>query len=83
MKKIIAIFLLFLGSLMLIESFQPSLLTYLAPYIHLIKSSLWGVILVFLGIYIILNNKKWRKAIGVVFAIYLALYIVITNSFLI
>ncbi|WP_206204955.1 hypothetical protein [Thermococcus sp. M39] len=76
MGRTLGLFFLFLGALILLKKFYPETVTYLAPYAHYIKASFWGVALVCFGLYLLSKNRAWRTAIGTIFVLYVALYLV-------
>ena len=76
MKKLLGVFLVFFGLLILLRSFQPQFYNYLLPYAQYIKQTFWGVTLLIAGLYILIKNRNARTILGVVFILYLALYLV-------
>ncbi|USG99273.1 hypothetical protein K1720_06930 [Thermococcus argininiproducens] len=76
MKRLLGVFLVFFGLLLLLRSFQPQFYNYLLPYAQYIKQTFWGVTLLIAGLYILIKNRNARTLLGVVFILYLALYLV-------
>jgi len=76
MGRMLGLFLLFLGALILLKKFYPETLSYLTPYAHYIKASFWGVALVCFGLYLLSKNRAWRTTISAIFVLYVALYLV-------
>jgi hypothetical protein len=66
----------FLGLLLLLKELQPALLEPLRIYAPYIKDSFWGITLLAFGLYI-LTRRRLRKAILVLYIIYLILYLVV------
>ncbi|WP_456452876.1 hypothetical protein [Thermococcus sp.] len=66
----------FLGLLLLLREFQPSFLGWLRPYAPYIKDAFWGVTLIAFGLYLMAKNAV-RKAVLVLYMIYLLLYLVV------
>lgn len=67
---------IFLGLLLLLKEFQPAVLEPLRAYAPYIKNAFWGVTLLALGLYM-LTKKTLRKAVLVLYIIYLILYLVV------
>lgn len=80
MKKFIGIFLIVIGGLVLLKTFYPEFYLLISPYVQFIKSIFWGVVLLLAGLYLISNNKKWRTLIGIIFVLYLALYLIVLEE---
>ncbi|QDA31982.1 hypothetical protein FH039_10700 [Thermococcus indicus] len=66
----------FLGILLLLREFQPSFLDWLRPYAPYIRDAFWGVTLVAFGLYT-LTRRALRRAVLVLYLIYLLLYLVV------
>jgi len=81
MKRLLGLFLTFLGLLILLRSFRPELYDHLLPYAPYIKRAFWGVVLIIAGLYVLIKNKTARTALAVVFIIYLALFLVTPGSY--
>ncbi|WP_054840973.1 hypothetical protein [Thermococcus peptonophilus] len=68
---------IFLGLLLLLKEFQPAVLEPLRAYASYIKNAFWGgVTLLALGLYM-LTRRTLRKAVLVLYIIYLILYLVV------
>lgn len=80
MGRILGMFFFFLGTLLLLKIFYPQFSYYLLPYAYYIKEAFLGVVLVFLGLYILSKNKNWRTAVSIGFIAYLALFLVIPDT---
>ncbi|USS40470.1 hypothetical protein NF865_09225 [Thermococcus aggregans] len=81
MKRLLGLFLTFLGLLIILRSLRPELYDYLLPYAPYIKRAFWGVVLIIAGLYVLIKNKTARTALAVVFIIYLALFLVTPGSY--
>ncbi|MCO6041352.1 hypothetical protein [Thermococcus alcaliphilus] len=81
MKKLLGLFLTFLGLLILLKSIRPEVYNYLLPYAPYIKRSFWGVVLIVAGLYILIKNKTARTTLALVFILYLALFLVAPGSY--
>lgn len=80
MKKVLGLFFVFIGLLVLLKSFYPGFYQFLSPYAYYIKAPFWGVALVAFGLYLISKNRTWRTLIGALFVVYLALYLVVPET---
>lgn len=80
MKKVLGLFFVFIGLLILLKSFYPEFYQFLSPYAYYIKASFWGVALVAFGLYLISKDRTWRTAIGALFVVYLALYLIVPET---
>ncbi|WP_175059429.1 hypothetical protein [Thermococcus sp. 2319x1] len=76
MKKLLGVFLTFLGLLILLKSIRPELHDHLIPYAHYIREAFWGVVLIAAGLYVLIKNKTARTAIALALILYLALFLV-------
>ena len=72
--------MVFLGIFLLVETFFPEFYSFMLPYAHVIRSIFWGVVLLFVGLYLIFENKKWRTLVAIVFVLYLALYLAVLKD---
>ncbi|MCD6372682.1 MAG: hypothetical protein J7L37_03945 [Thermococcus sp.] len=75
--KILGWIFVFLGSLLLLKEFQPSFLDWLGPYAPYIKNAFWGVTLIAFGLYMLVKRRTARKAVLVLYLLYLLLYLVV------
>ena len=80
MKRLLGLFLTFLGLLILLKSIKPEVCTYLLPYAHYIRETFWGVVLLIAGLYVLIKNKTARTALAVLFILYLVLFLVTSSS---
>ncbi|WP_456367414.1 hypothetical protein [Thermococcus sp.] len=76
MGRTAGIILIFLGLLLLIREFEPSLLVWLEPYRGIIKNSLAGITLLVAGAYL-LTRRTLRKVIVFLYLLYLILYLLV------
>lgn len=81
MKKLLGLFLTFLGLLILLKSIRPEVYNYLLPYAPYIKKAFWGVVLIVAGLYVLIKNKTARTTLALVFILYLALFLVAPGSY--
>lgn len=58
MKKLLGVFLTFLGLLILLKSIRPEVYDYLLPYAPYIKRAFWGVVLIVAGLYVLVRTKR-------------------------
>lgn len=76
MKRLLGLFLTFLGLLILLKSIRPEIYEYLIPYAPYIRRAFWGVMLIIAGLYVLIKDKTARTALAVVFILYLVLFLV-------
>ena len=76
MGRTAGIILIFLSFLLLMKEFRPAFLLWIEPYRHIIKGSFAGVTLVAAGAYL-LTKRALRKAILLLYLVYLILYLVV------
>ncbi|MDK2853727.1 MAG: hypothetical protein PWQ92_621 [Thermococcaceae archaeon] len=81
MKRVLGLFLTFLGLLILLKTIRPEIYEYLAPYAPYIRRAFWGVMLITAGLYMLIKNKTARTALAVVFILYLVLFLVTPGSY--
>ncbi|WP_052696231.1 hypothetical protein [Palaeococcus ferrophilus] len=81
MRKVIGLFFLLLGGYIILKTFYPGFFEVITPYAHYIKAAFPGVVLVLLGLFLLSKKRGVRNAIGVVFVVYLVLYIALPGEF--
>ena len=81
MKRLLGLFLTFLGLLILLKSIRPEIYEYLIPYAPYIRRAFWGVMLIIAGLYVLIKDKTARTALAVVFILYLVLFLVTPSSY--
>jgi len=81
MKRLLGLFLTFLGLLILLKSIRPEIYEYLIPYAPYIRRAFWGVMLIIAGLYVLIKDKTARTALAVVFILYLVLFLVTPGSY--
>ncbi|KUK18194.1 hypothetical protein [Thermococcus sibiricus] len=81
MKRLLGLFLTFLGLLIILKSLRPELYDYLLPYAPYVRRAFWGVILIIAGLYVLIKDKTARTALAVIFILYLVLFLVTPGSY--
>ncbi len=81
MKRLLGLFLTFLGLLILLKSIRPEIYEYLIPYAPYIRRAFWGVMLIIAGLYVLIKDKTARTALAVIFILYLVLFLVTPGSY--
>lgn len=81
MKKLLGLFLTFLGLLILLKSIRPDLYNYLLPYAPYIREAFWGVLLLAAGLYVLIKNKTARTILALALILYLAIFLVTPGSY--
>jgi len=81
MKKLLGVFLTFLGLLILLKSIRPEVYNYFLPYAPYIKKAFWGVVLIVAGLYVLIKNKSARTTLALALILYLALFLVAPGSY--
>ncbi|ACS89818.1 MULTISPECIES: hypothetical protein [Thermococcus] len=81
MKRLLGLFLTFLGLLIILKSLRPELYDYLLPYAPYVRRAFWGVILIIAGLYVLIKDKTARTALAVIFILYLVLFLVTPSSY--